>query len=87
MSTTTPWAMRLMTQPAPCGPAAYADVLLDPVTQRARYYDSTGEPVEMGKHGTSRDASTASRSGGGGGDGDAPRPERNDDTTTDHVPD
>lgn len=80
-----PWAMRLMTRPSPCAPAPYERVEFDPESQRSRYLDNAGRRVEMGKHGTSRDQSTASMSGGG--DGNGPQQQIQDDTVTDHVPD
>ncbi|MEU3995451.1 putative ATP-grasp-modified RiPP [Streptomyces fungicidicus] len=42
-------------------------------------------PVEMGKHGTSRTAGTASVSGGG--DGNGPQSQTRDDSTTDYESD
>jgi putative ATP-grasp target RiPP len=63
----------------------YARVVLDPSTQMARYFDSVGRPVELGKHGTNKAKATASMSGGG--DGKGPAPQTRDDTTTDYEPD
>lgn len=80
-----PWAMRLVTDRLPVGPPPYAAVSLDAVTQTARYTDSTGQVVEMGKHGTSRTSGTASMSGGG--DGQNPQPQTQDDNTTDYESD
>ncbi|MET7904062.1 putative ATP-grasp-modified RiPP [Streptomyces sp. NPDC005355] len=80
-----PWAMRLVTDRLPVGPPSYATVTLDPTTQTARYTDTAGRPVEMGKHGTSRTTSTASMSGGG--DGQNPQPQTQEDHTTDYESD
>jgi putative ATP-grasp target RiPP len=77
--------MRLVTDRIPVGPPPYAGVMLDPVTQSARYTDAAGQVVEMGKHGTSKTKGTASVSGGG--DGDTPRPQTQDDNTTDFESD
>jgi putative ATP-grasp target RiPP len=77
--------MRLVTDRLPVGPPPYASVVLDPVTQTARYTDDTGQVVEMGKHGTSRTTGTASVSGGG--DGQQPQPQTQDDHTTDYESD
>ncbi|MGC9376173.1 putative ATP-grasp-modified RiPP [Streptomyces sp. MH13] len=80
-----PWAMRLVTDRLPAGPSPYAHVDLDPVTQTARYTDTAGQVVEMGRHGTSRTSGTVSVSGGG--DGQQPQPQSQDDTTTDYESD
>ncbi|MCO5969013.1 putative ATP-grasp-modified RiPP [Actinoallomurus soli] len=77
--------MRLVTDRLPAGPPSYASVHLDPTTQTARYFDFTGQPIEMGRHGTSRTKGTASVSGGG--DGRDPQPQRQDDNTTDYESD
>ncbi len=68
-----PWAMRLVTDRLPAGPPSYAAVELDGATQTARYTDTAGQVVEMGKHGSSKTTGTASMSGGG--DGQNPQPQ------------
>ncbi|MEU6194953.1 putative ATP-grasp-modified RiPP [Streptomyces sp. NPDC047061] len=88
MTTTTvqtPWAMRLVTDRLPVGPPPYVSVALDAVSQTAVYTDAAGRVVEMGKHGTSKTAGTASVSGGG--DGQQPQPQTQDDSTTDYESD
>ncbi|MEU3657874.1 putative ATP-grasp-modified RiPP [Streptomyces sp. NPDC032161] len=80
-----PWAMRLVTDRLPVGPPPYAAVMLDPLSQTARYTDTTGRVVEMGNHGTSKTTGTASMSGGG--DGQGPQPQAQDDNTTDYESD
>ena len=80
-----PWAMRLVTDRLPIGPPSYAAVTLDPLSQTARYTDTAGQVVEMGKHGTSKTTGTASMSGGG--DGQNPQPQTQDDNTTDYESD
>ncbi|MET7717725.1 putative ATP-grasp-modified RiPP [Streptomyces sp. NPDC005407] len=80
-----PWAMRLVTDRLPIGPPSYAAVALDASTQTARYTDTAGQVVEMGKHGTSKTTGTASMSGGG--DGQNPKPQTQDDNTTDYESD
>ncbi|MCO6009330.1 putative ATP-grasp-modified RiPP [Actinoallomurus purpureus] len=80
-----PWAMRLVTDRLPLGPPAYATVSLDPPTQTGRYFDPIGQPIEMGRHGTSKTRGTASMSGGG--DGKDPQPQTQDDNTTDYESD
>ncbi|MFI9718225.1 putative ATP-grasp-modified RiPP [Streptomyces sp. NPDC052396] len=77
--------MRLVTDRLPVGPPPYARVTLDPSTQTAHYTDAVGQPVEMGKHGTSKTTGTASVSGGG--DGQGPQPQTQDDHTTDYESD
>lgn len=80
-----PWAMRLVTDRLPSGPPPYQAVTLDAATQTARYTDTAGQVVEMGKHGTNRTTGTASMSGGG--DGQNPQPQTQDDNTTDYESD
>jgi putative ATP-grasp target RiPP len=80
-----PWAMRLVTDRLPVRPPAYASVVLDGLSQTARYTGADGRAVEMGKHGTSRTTGTASISGGG--DGQNPQPQTQDDHTTDYESD
>nr|WP_276207591.1 putative ATP-grasp-modified RiPP [Streptomyces humi] len=80
-----PWAMRLVTDRLPVGPPPYVSVVLDAASQTAEYRDSSGRVVEMGKHGTSKTAGTASVSGGG--DGQQPQPQTQDDNTTDYESD
>ncbi|MFD9565359.1 putative ATP-grasp-modified RiPP [Streptomyces sp. NPDC059994] len=58
---------------------------LDPGSQTARYTDTAGQVVQMGKHGTSKTTGTASVSGGG--DGQNPQPHTQDDNTTDYESD
>ncbi|KAB1140027.1 putative ATP-grasp-modified RiPP [Streptomyces luteolifulvus] len=77
--------MRLVTDRLPIGPPSYAAVTLDPGSQTARYTDTAGQLVEMGKHGTSKTTGTASMSGGG--DGQNPQPQTQDDNTTDYESD
>ncbi|MBG0854954.1 putative ATP-grasp-modified RiPP [Streptomyces spinoverrucosus] len=77
--------MRLVTDRLPISPPPYATVVLDSATQTARYADSSGQEVEMGKHGSSKTAGTASVSGGG--DGEKPQPQTQDDVTTDYESD
>ncbi|OQR61991.1 hypothetical protein B6E66_21715 [Streptomyces maremycinicus] len=77
--------MRLVTDRLPVGPPPYAAVELDAATQTARYTDTAGNVVEMGKHGTSKTTGTASMSGGG--DGQNPQPQTQDDNTTDYESD
>ncbi|MET9867875.1 putative ATP-grasp-modified RiPP [Streptomyces sp. NPDC006386] len=81
----SPWAMRLVSDRLPVCPPSYATVALDGFTQTARYADSAGRAVEMGKHGTSKTIGTASTSGGG--DGQSPQPQTQDDHTTDYESD
>ncbi|MFE3941256.1 putative ATP-grasp-modified RiPP [Streptomyces sp. NPDC059118] len=80
-----PWAMRLVTDRLPVGPPSYAAVTLDPLSQTARYIDTAGQVVEMGRHGTSKTTGTASMSGGG--DGQGPQSQTQDDNTTDYESD
>ncbi|WP_443079255.1 putative ATP-grasp-modified RiPP [Streptomyces sp. NBC_01498] len=77
--------MRLITDRLPVGLPSYATVTLDPVTQTARYTDTAGQVIEMGKHGTSRTTGTVSMSGGG--DGQGPQSQTQDDHTTDYQSD
>ncbi|MFG2162911.1 MULTISPECIES: putative ATP-grasp-modified RiPP [Streptomyces] len=72
-------------RPAAGRPAVVRGVELDAATQTARYTDTAGQVVEMGKHGTSKTTGTASMSGGG--DGQNPQPQTQDDNTTDYESD
>lgn len=85
LAPSAPRAMRLVTDRLPAGEPSHATVSLDAVTQTARYTDSSGRLVEMGKHGTSKTSGTASVSGGG--DGQNPQPQPQDDNTTDYESD
>ncbi|WP_405827183.1 MULTISPECIES: putative ATP-grasp-modified RiPP [unclassified Streptomyces] len=80
-----PWAMRLVTDRLPIGPPSYAAVTLDEPTQKARYTDAAGRPVEMGQHGTNQTTPTASQSGGS--DGSSPQPQSTDDSNPDYSSD
>lgn len=80
-----PWGLSRVTDRLPASPPGHAEVVLDPVTQTARYLDHQGRVIEAGKHGTNRSASTATKSGGG--DGNAPQVQTADDSTTDYEQD
>ncbi|MFI0367761.1 putative ATP-grasp-modified RiPP [Actinomadura sp. 1N219] len=80
-----PWGWTRMTARLPAAPPCYAQVALDAATQTGRYLDQQGQVIEMGKHGTNRQTSTASKSGGG--DGNKPQVQTVDDSTTDYESD
>ena len=80
-----PWGLTRMTDRLPASPPPYCEVVLDPVSQTARFYDRQGLVIDMGRHGTNKQTSTASKSGGG--DGARPQPQTNDDSTTDYESD
>ncbi|WP_405978728.1 putative ATP-grasp-modified RiPP [Streptomyces sp. NBC_00158] len=84
-TSSSPWAMRLVTDRLPIGSPAYATVTLDPSTQTARYTDATGQRVGMGQHGTNQTNPTTSQSGGS--DGNAPQPQTADDSNPDYSTD
>ncbi|MFI1012624.1 putative ATP-grasp-modified RiPP [Streptomyces sp. NPDC020965] len=86
--TNVPWGLGLATDRLPVSPPPYAHVELDPLTQLARYTDAAGQVIEMSKHGTNKTKGTVSKSGGSGGsDGQAPKPQVEDDVTTDYEAD
>lgn len=85
LTSSAPWAMRLVSDRLPVAAPPYSSVALDPATQTTRYLDPAGQPVQMGKHGTNKTSGTASMSGGG--DGTKPQPQRQDDNTTDYTSD
>ena len=85
MSTTTPWAMRQVTDRLPIAAAGYTSVVLDANTQTATYTDAVGTPIEMGEHGTNKTKGTTTTSGGS--DGDRPQPATNDDNNVDYESD
>jgi putative ATP-grasp target RiPP len=79
-----PWgATRLAPFTGPVG-VAYARLELDPDTQVTVYFDETGQPIEMGRHGTNRSQNTSNPTGRGDGK-DPPMPD--DVNVTDYVPD
>lgn len=80
-----PWGMGRVSDRLPIPAPGYARVELDPVTQLARYFDTDGQVVEMGKHGTSKTRGSASFSGDS--DGQGPQPQRQDDNITDYDQD
>lgn len=87
MSTPVPWAVRLMTPYPTAEPVDYAGVELDAALQVGRYYDTAGNVVEMGKHGTNKPVAGTTYSGGGDGQGPTSSPQEADDVTTKFVPD
>ncbi|MFI0404579.1 putative ATP-grasp-modified RiPP [Actinomadura sp. 3N508] len=80
-----PWGWTRMSARLPETPPLYDQVTLDAATQTGRYLDPQGRLIEMGKHGTNRQTSTASKSGGG--DGSRPQVQTVDDSTTDYESD
>lgn len=80
-----PWGWTRMTARLPETPPRYARVTLDAATQTGRYLDEQGQVIEMGKHGTNRQTSTATKSGGE--DGNTPQVQTVDDSTTDYESD
>lgn len=82
-----PWgATRLAGFTGPIG-TGYAFMELDPDTQTTRYLDASGQPLEMGKHGTNKAQNTSNPTGGGDG-GDPKNPPKPDDVNvTDYVSD
>lgn len=80
-----PWGWTRMTARLPEMATSYASVALDAATQTGRYLDHHGKVIEMGKHGTNRQTSTATKSGGG--DGSSPQVQAVDDSTADYESD
>ncbi|WP_242882548.1 putative ATP-grasp-modified RiPP [Actinomadura litoris] len=81
-----PWgATRLAPFTGPAG-TGYARLELDPNTQTTRYLDQDGQPIEAGKHGTSKSQHTSNPTSGGDGGGKKP-PEADDANVTDYVQD
>ncbi|SNR26700.1 putative ATP-grasp-modified RiPP [Actinomadura mexicana] len=80
-----PWGWTRITARLPEALPFPGSVTLDAATQTGRYLDQRGEVIEMGKHGTNRQTSTATRSGGG--DGNTPQVQTVDDSTTDYESD
>jgi len=75
--TPPPWGIERMA-PYPAMAPSYARAEIDPDTQTARYFDATGQVMEMPGHGTSTGTKPATNtgnpsdgsSGGGSGGGD-----------------
>lgn len=80
-----PWGLSRVTDRLPPSPLPYREVVLDPDSQTARYYDDQGRVIDMGRHGTNKQTGTASKSGGG--DGAKPQSQTSDDSTTDYESD
>lgn len=80
-----PWGWTRMTARLPEAAPSYATVTLDAAAQTCRYLDHRVEVIEMGKHGTNRQASTGTKSGGG--DGSSPQVQAVDDSTADYESD
>ncbi|MCZ4603332.1 putative ATP-grasp-modified RiPP [Streptomyces sp. Lzd4kr] len=82
-NTPIPWGVQRMA-PYPVTAPAYARAELDPETQTARYFDATGQVVEMPGHGTSTGTNPATNTGnpsdgnGGGGNGGGDQDTGND---------
>ncbi len=57
-----PWGVGRMRPYPPIRPAGHARVGVDPATQLTVYWDSRGQVVEMGRHGTARGTETAAES-------------------------
>lgn len=85
-TTLVPWGLRFLTPPAKVHPAVPPKVRveIDPVSQTASYLDDHGLALEMGKHGTSKGAASATMSGGDGQGGPAAT---SDDSCTDYHQD
>jgi putative ATP-grasp target RiPP len=79
-----PWGLTRMTARLPL-PTPAGRAVLAPDTQTTVFFDETGQPIEMGKHGTNTTTSTTTKSGGG--DGKNPQQEVADDSTPDYVSD
>jgi putative ATP-grasp target RiPP len=75
---TRPWGMSRLEPYRRTLPLPFARVELDPVTQTGRYFDASGEPVELGKHGTSRLTSLPTATGGDGAGNEPPPPSDSD---------
>jgi putative ATP-grasp target RiPP len=81
-----PWgATRVAPYVGPAG-QRYARLELDADTQVTRYLDETGQPLQMGKHGTNEPQNSSNPTGGGDGGGKNP-PQPDDVNVTDYVPD
>ncbi|MFW5421003.1 putative ATP-grasp-modified RiPP [Nocardiopsis sp. CNT-189] len=81
-----PWGLSRMAPYPPSAPLPYTRVEIDPLTQTARRFDRTGQPIQAGKHGSNVARPTHSETPMGG-DGDGSPGGSRTDTTTDYVPD
>ncbi|QXJ25817.1 putative ATP-grasp-modified RiPP [Actinomadura graeca] len=80
-----PWGWSRAVDRLPESPSDYVGVVLDPLTQTARYIDADDQVIEAGRHGTNKTRGTATKSGGG--DGKGPQEQVQDDNTTDYETD
>lgn len=80
--TAAPWGLRRIAPYPPAEAADHARVELDPVTQSARYFDSSGAPAMSPGHGTSSGTNPATGTTGQGdrAGGDAPDSDTGNDT-------
>lgn len=80
--TAAPWGLRRIAPYPPAEAADHARVELDPVTQSARYFDSSGAPAVSPGHGTSSGTNPATGTTGQGdrAGGDAPDSDTGNDT-------
>ncbi|MFE6163859.1 putative ATP-grasp-modified RiPP [Streptomyces sp. NPDC056486] len=80
--TQAPWGMTRLAPYQNTVEVPYTRVELDPESQTTNYFDSNGQPVEMGGHGTSKATSQATATSADGGGGNPPPP-----ADSDSVPD
>jgi putative ATP-grasp target RiPP len=64
----------------------YTRTELDAASQTTRYFDTSGQPVEMGGHGTSQSTASPTATGADGGGAQPPAP-ADADSLEDNVPD
>lgn len=81
-----PWGMSRLALYPNTVELLFSRTELDAATQTTRYFDSFGQPVELGGHGTSNSTSTSTATGADGGGAQPPAPADSDsysDTSSD----
>lgn len=79
--TAAPWGLRRIAPYPPVEGPAYATVTLDPKTQTARYFDTSGVPTMSPGHGTSSGTNPATgTTGQGDRNSDSPDSDTGNDT-------
>ncbi|MFF0446489.1 putative ATP-grasp-modified RiPP [Streptomyces sp. NPDC004609] len=84
-----PWGTKRLAPYPTSVQLPYTRVEIDPETQTARYFDVSGQRVEMGeggKHGTNKATASQTATGADGGGSQPPAP-ADTDSLEDHVPD
>lgn len=81
--TAAPWGVQRLALYPSITQVPYVQTELDPDTQTTRYLDATGNPIEMGKHGTGTSTANQTSTSSDGGGPNPPPPSDSDLTSDD----